>query len=258
MKIGIDARMYEATGIGTYLKNLIKILSEIDKNNQYIIFLKKKDINKLSLPSNFKKIEANYHWYSLKEQLIFPFKIKKAKIDLMHFPHFNVPFLYRQKYIVTIQDLILSLFPPKIFFLKIWLYKFILNNAINNSSFIITTSENTKKDIIRLFNINDKKIESISAGVDKTYKKISDDFLLKKVKEKYNIKRSFLMYIGRWRKHKNVLGIVRSFKLLKEKYKNNHQLVFVGKIDKSYSRLLSLIKKLNLQKDLIIDIGNQL
>ncbi|MDD5344539.1 MAG: hypothetical protein PHW12_08980, partial [Smithella sp.] len=50
--IGIDARMYgaEQTGIGNYIRNLIINLAEIDKINQYVIFLSNKEFDKFQLP----------------------------------------------------------------------------------------------------------------------------------------------------------------------------------------------------------------
>ena len=43
MRIGIDARMWgeKQTGIGLYIENLTRYLLKIDKQNQYVLFLKK-------------------------------------------------------------------------------------------------------------------------------------------------------------------------------------------------------------------------
>ena len=74
MKIAIDARMINMSGIGTYIKNLVK-------NDCYDIALgKKTDIEKVS--NNIKNIEFDSPIYGIKEQLKFPYKeIKNAKID---------------------------------------------------------------------------------------------------------------------------------------------------------------------------------
>jgi len=114
MKIGIDARMYgqSVTGIGIYTKHLIENLIEIDSNNEYVIFLLPENYEKFKTDKkNVKKIKIDIHWYSWAEQIKFPFVLMREKIDLMHFPHFNVPILYPKKYIATIHDITPKFFP---------------------------------------------------------------------------------------------------------------------------------------------------
>ena len=44
MRIGIDSRMISMTGIGTYLRNLIDGIGELDKENKFILFMHPSDI----------------------------------------------------------------------------------------------------------------------------------------------------------------------------------------------------------------------
>ena len=43
MRIGIDARLFDQTGVGRYITNLIKNLQEIDYKNDYVLFVKNED-----------------------------------------------------------------------------------------------------------------------------------------------------------------------------------------------------------------------
>ena len=43
MKIGIDARLWNQTGVGRYIRNLIINLSEIDEKNEYVVFARSDD-----------------------------------------------------------------------------------------------------------------------------------------------------------------------------------------------------------------------
>ena len=253
MRIGIDARMYEATGIGTYLKNLIANLSQIDRTNQYFIFMLSRDFDKVNLPQNFKKIKADYHWYSFGEQIFFPNLIKKTNVDIMHFPHFNAPVFYKGKFVVTIQDLILTLYPSSAGWFKRKIYNFALKRVVNKASFIITTSRNTKNDLIKYFSINLQKINVIPLASNLNRENI-DSSKQEEIIQKYGIKKDYLMYIGRLRKHKNILGIIESYKLAKEKYNITNKLVFVGKIDNSYIDLKEVLKEQGLEKD-VLPIG---
>ena len=43
MRIGIDVRLWNETGVGRYIRNLVTNLSAIDKKNEYILFIRLQD-----------------------------------------------------------------------------------------------------------------------------------------------------------------------------------------------------------------------
>src|SRR5258708_17511829 len=112
LRIGIDARLWNETGVGRYIRNLVQNLAEIDPYNHYVLFLCKKEFHSLSLPgNNFEKRLADFRWHSLEEQYRFPRILAVEKLDLVHFPYFSFPLFYSGKFILTIHDLILHHFP---------------------------------------------------------------------------------------------------------------------------------------------------
>ena len=118
MRIGIDARMYGSgfTGIGRYTYELIRQLAEMDRENEYVVFLRKEAFDEFEPPNRrFQKVLADFPHYSFTEQTGFLKLLNKTKLDLMHFCHFNAPIFYKKPYIVTIHDLTLSFFPGKKF-----------------------------------------------------------------------------------------------------------------------------------------------
>src|SRR5690242_16953902 len=96
--------MWSEAGNGRYVRNLVLNLAKIDKRNNYFIFLLKKDVGQ-KFPANFKEVEADFKWYTFSEQTVFLKKINSLNLDLMHFTHFNIPILYRKKFVVTIHDM---------------------------------------------------------------------------------------------------------------------------------------------------------
>ncbi|MDQ5961396.1 MAG: hypothetical protein QG581_317, partial [Patescibacteria group bacterium] len=93
MRIGIDARFYGSIGkgLGRYTEKLIEHLEKIDSENQYVVFLRLENFDDY-IPSqkNFRKVLADYSWYGWREQLLFPLLLFRHRLDLVHFPHFNV------------------------------------------------------------------------------------------------------------------------------------------------------------------------
>lgn len=247
MKIGIDGRLWNQTGVGRYTRNLVINLLMLGKKNQYILFALSRDekdirdqISKLKTKNlKFKIVSVDIKWHSLREQLLFVKQIEKEKVDLMHFPYFSIPILYRGQFVVTIHDLILhhfvsgesSTLPVWLYGFKMIMYRFIIRSASKRAIKIIAVSENTKKEIEDHLNTDAKKIEVIYEA--------ADDF---KVSEGNLKLKDFFLYVGNVYPHKNVATLVRAFKKVAEKGKI--KLVFVGAEDHSYKKLKVKVKDL--------------
>ena len=243
MKIGIDARLWGQTGVGRYTRNLIINLQEIDKKNFYTIFVTKndeKDVAGILINKNWKTVRANSRWHSIDEQIGFPKKIEKEHLDLMHFPYFSIPVLYKKPYVVTIHDLILHHFSTgKASTLPLWLYGFkiiayrvVINSAARNSKKIISVSNSTKKEIVDHLRVSPEKIEVIYEAADD---------LRTSSNEKINIENYFL-FVGNVYPHKNVEKMIKAFNTLSQKV--DIKLVFAGKDDFFYKRLRKKMRKM--------------
>ena len=243
MKIGIDARLYgtKHRGLGRYVKKLVDGLLEYDKKNKYVIFLSKDNFDEFN-NSKAKKVLLDARWYSLKEQFLVPKIIKKEKLDLVHFPHFNVPLFFSDKYIVTFDDLIINHFPssrsttlPKWQYkIKLWGYKTILKHAVKTSKKIIVPTNFVKKDILSYYQVPAEKIEVTYEGYflkDKHQPTAINHF---------NISKPYLLCVGAAYPHKNLERLVNVFKEFNSS--NKFQLVLVGWQDYFYKRLKKIVK----------------
>ncbi len=171
MKILLDARLYglENAGLGRYLINLIDELSKIDHKNTYVILLRKKYFDSLELPNSWKKLLTDFHHYSLAEQVELLKIIEKENPDLTHFPHFNIPLLYRGQYIVTIHDMLMHKFaglsvttlPAPFYFFKQLIYKIVFKRAVLGAKKIIVPSRAVKDEILNYYHLDSEKIEVI-------------------------------------------------------------------------------------------------
>jgi glycosyltransferase involved in cell wall biosynthesis len=132
--------------------------------------------------------------YSFKEQILYPYLIQKQKVDLMHFPHFNAPLAYRKPSIVTIHDLILSFYPGKSIgsWFKERAYHLTLASITKRAEKIISVSAHTKKDIVELLQIDDRKIQVIYNGVDERFFEIIPEKKIQEVKTRLGLSRYIL------------------------------------------------------------------
>ena len=244
MRIGIDARLFgtQHGGIGRYTEELIKNLEKVDQVNEYFIFLQKSEFaNYTPTASNFHKVRADFKPYGVFEQVLLPFLLYKYRLKLVHFTHFNVPIIYQKKFIVTIHDLIISHYPdsrainlsPFIFKFRLLVYRWVIKNTVKRAQKIITISQFTKKDIVKLLKVRPEKIIVCYAGVD-----LLDAGKINKseVLSRLGIGGEFLLYVGSAYPHKNLEKLILAFLVLAETYPEL-QLVLVGKKNIFYQKL---------------------
>ncbi len=227
MKVAIDARMYQESGIGRYIRNIIK---ELDSENEYFILLSKNDSNNLAFKKNFKKVLADFSWYGIKEQIRLPRLLDSLKVDLVHFPHFNVPLFYHGRFVVTIHDLIhqhfqmrrATLHDPLTYKIKQLGYKTVFKHGLKKSSKILVPSNYVKDLLVKEWRIEDKKIVVTPEAVDEKILKLAEESKTRSIEiiKKFNIRPPYIFYVGNAHPHKNVEGLIKAFLILRKKYQD--------------------------------------
>lgn len=252
MKIGIDIREIKGKkgGIGQYTYNLIHYLSKIDKKNQYFLYLDE-DIENLSFGSNFEIIKIKslpFFWHFL----VYLDIIRKNIDFFISTRSYIIPsFDFLKKSILIVHDCLPFLkgkgklpLKPRI------VPRFTFKPALKNSRGIIAVSYNTKKDIIRLFNVKKEKIKVIYEGVSDRYKPMEKSDL-GKIKEKYALPENFILNVGTLEPRKNLKRLIKAYSLLPKSLKDKYKLVIVGKKGWYYEDIFETVKKLNLEEKIL-------
>jgi glycosyltransferase involved in cell wall biosynthesis len=256
MRIGIDARFYGSTGkgLGRYTEKLIHHLERCDDGHEYVIFLGQENFDEY-VPKSRRcvKVLATYRWYSFAEQILFPITLYRQRLDLVHFPHFNVPLLYRRRFVVTIHDLILIHYPTirnttrSVFsyWMKFVAYRIVIGSAIRRAAHVITVSRFTERDIIEHYPFAAGKISMTYEAADGTCffalleerKNLLERLGLIRAHggtggDAHDIIWPYLLYVGNAYPHKNLEAIVQAALAFPE-----YRFVLVGKEDYFYERI---------------------
>lgn len=222
----------EVSGIGTYCRNLIKNLTEVDfkEKDCHFFILSKKSLG-INYPDNFTEIIFKIPhriFMPVILNIFVPFFILRKRIDLIHYTK-GISSLFKFcKTITTIHDLI----PIKhkesnknIFYLLYW--KFNLWFSVINSDFLIANSVFTKNSIIEYYKLNDQsKIEHIYLGCDYANYKIRNKEENVAISKKLKLPENFILFVGNLRDSKNVYASLRVLELLNNY--GNIKLVIVG------------------------------
>lgn len=217
--IGIDCRFASShSGIGRYTRELVRYLLKRNDPWRYVLFVRDKEthgLGKLPANNNYQFSIINYPFYSLSEQLFFPNAIRRANVTLMHFPHFNVPFLLnpakhgvRSGVIATIHDLILHRFPNEASFTKRIAYRLLMRRTVQRASHLIAVSQATADDLASVYGENIReKLSIIHEGIADTFTR-AEGQMIDRVRKKYQLPPSFLLYVGAAKEHKNVQTLI--------------------------------------------------
>ena len=236
--IDIQTTLGQKSGFGFYVKNLVEALAQVDPGDEYFLIAPRSEKD-FSAPKRF--------WW---DQVVFPRRANKSKVDILHQPCFSAPLLYKGKIVVTCHDLISVFFPENLPFFARFFYARWMPFSYRKADLIIADSLHTKKDIIALLKIPAQKIRVIHLAVSKDFKPIRSKPVLKRIYKKYQIGEKYLLHVGTIEPRKNLPFLVRAFALaVREGLLEN--LVITGKRGWYYEDLFKLIEELNLKSRII-------
>lgn len=222
MRIGIDARFYGPRtgggGLGRYTAELVTALQGVDKDNEYVLFLRKENFHECIITNvNFSKRMVDVPWYSFAEQHVMPREIAHAKLNLMHYPHWNVPIFSRVPFVVTIHDLILLEDPMSarattrnsfMHGIKSIGYRIALETAVHRSKQIVAISEYTKRSILEHFRVPGGKISVVYNGVK------APTGAEKVTLAEVGVQKPYILSVGNSYPHKNIETTLEAFRKL--------------------------------------------
>ncbi|NTW45651.1 MAG: glycosyltransferase family 4 protein [Candidatus Moranbacteria bacterium] len=238
MRIGIDARFYGPVGkgLGRYTEELIRNLESVASDkDRFFVFLRKENFDAyVPKKRNFIKVLADFPWYSFREQTLFPVLLYGYDLDLVHFPHFNVPISYVRPFVVTIHDLILLHFPTvrnttrsvATYWAKYLAYRLTIGSAVRRARKILTVSRFTESDILGVFPSAAGKtvVAYEGSGFSGRHGAPSGS--------EHGIMKPFFLYVGNAYPHKNLEAFIPLAKRFPRV-----SFVLVGKEDHFYRRL---------------------
>ena len=206
---------------------------------------------------------------SVHQHFLLPFELLLLNLDLFWTTPWGASILLWQKYALTIYDLLYRRY-PKIASLKARLYEaFVSKWVAKRASVVFTISEFVKDDIEGFLGIKKDKIVNISGAAGDAYQPFNgsdvNGFAIDKTLARHRITKPFFVYLGNFRPHKNLATLLRAFANIHRFEESpladysifNIKLVLIGSVDakgrdRDSENLLNLLKKLKLQKSVIL------
>lgn len=223
LRIGIDVRTVgkKRTGSETYILQLVKGLSKIDKKNRYFLYTntKNKKIikeikNKLGkLSENFQLISVLPASKSVWTFFSLPIRARKDNLDILHVEYI-APFLTWNnfKIITTIHDVSFERYPEFINYKDLFFLKKLIPLSIKRAKKVIAVSDFTKKEIENFYKTRSQKVLTIyNGGASESLKLSVDEEELKEFKNKKDLNEPYVLSLGTLQPRKNIPFLIKSF-----------------------------------------------
>lgn len=292
MKIVIDLQGGQGAsrnrGIGRYSLSVTKAILENKKQHEIIIVLSsllietvelvrddlKAYINEISIlvwnaPNNVSYINANTDTRRINAQCIRETFLASLKPDIVLvtslFEGFGdevVTSIGLMKYSIPTAVILYDLIPllnPEVYLAGSDVAKWYAEKLqyLQKADLLLSISESSRKEALTHLNADPSDVVNIGAAADAQFKNI--ELSINKTKDVlggYSLSKDFLMYTGGVDHRKNIEGLIRSYALLKQSIREQHQLAIICAIDDAQKMVLnSLAKSVGLKAGEVILTG---
>jgi len=228
MRILFDARVLgnHMHGIARYGLNLLQQLLVETRGHEFVVLISRPQVQDWFTPiAPVRWIPTGIPLYSLQEQVLIPYLIRKEAFDLFHSPTYSIPLVFSTRGIITIHDLIHLLFPKDYGLRHRLYYSLLVRRSVARCLKVFTVSEQSKKDIVALLDGIDRRIAVIPNGLEPQWIPRPMD---RSFADRYGLGQGFLLFVGNPRPHKNFSRVFSAFEKLIREDAYEGKLVVVG------------------------------
>ncbi len=244
MRVGINALFLQkpATGMGQHLFHLLEGLDSLDdKESQYVLlsprFRRAYTVQVPQLSDRFREVEVvsalarlgenvEQVWW---EQAGIVRAGLREKIHILHSPYWSSPLFSAWPTVVTIHDVIQFVLPEYAWRKISRLYFGLVSRSARRAQAIITVSECSRRDIVKILGIPPERIQVIGNAVDASFHPVRDAWLLASVRERYGIGPRFILYFGGFDLRKNLPRLIEAYARLPQETRKSYPLVIAGR-----------------------------
>ncbi len=238
MRIGFDAKRYfhNQTGLGNYARTLVNGLIELYPEHSYYLF----DSKPSELPKSAANIIKKPKLRPLWRQFGISKDIQRQQLDVYHGLSAELPYTRpkKTKMVVTIHDLIFMKYPQYYKTIDRLIYAHKTDNALRSADAIIATSEQTKRDLIKIMPDEDIPIQVIYQDCDPLFYVPTSETDLAKTRERYQLPEKFLVMVSKFEQRKNHLTLLKA---LKQGHPDGYPIVLVGKPGDTFAEVEQFI-----------------
>jgi glycosyltransferase involved in cell wall biosynthesis len=254
LQVGFDAHLlsrsrgYRAAGMSRHIENLLEHLPAAAPDVRLSVF-----VGPDGLPDAPPRTNVSYRVARLRterprnrivwEQLLAPGQLRG--LDVCHFPANVVTVATTCRRVVTVHDLSFERFPELFHRANRAYQRAMVRLSTRLASRVIAVSDSTRRDLVELLGVPERKIEVIPNGVEPAFRPRSADEVAAFRAEK-GLPADFILYLGTLEPRKNLLTLLRAYARLRRTRDLPHALVLAGGKGWLYETIFAEVERLGL------------
>ena len=248
--IGIDARLthYRVGGISRYITALVRAFEELRPRHELRLLQSRKAHEPLSRRFACAPLWTPPH-HAL-ERLALSAELWRQRLDLLHSPDFIAPIRGARRHIITVHDLSFIHFPEYLTADSRRYYNGQIAASVARADHILAVSEATKRDLMDILDLPAEKISVQWHGVDEQFKPLKRE-RSQAVLRGLDLPAAYFLFVGTLEPRKNLLGLARAYRELKQELPDAPPLVMAGRPGWHYRQLMADLQALELGSRLI-------
>lgn len=241
MRVGLDGRglcnVNRTRGIGRYTARLVEaLLARAGGDHEFVLFgtldeppsdlLSRETLERLE----WRRMRMERYRVAgpLRGYLAMAREIDGARLDLFHaIDHDMTPFL-RTHSVVTVHDLILLVLRGPYLGPTAWRWMTAHKHAARRARAVVAVSENTRRDVERIWGIPRRRIAVVHEGVGPEYRPPEDEQAVLELCARYGLERPYFLYLGGFDPRKNLHNMLLGFKRFLLSGGGDHRLALCG------------------------------
>lgn len=144
-------------------------------------------------------------------QTILPRVLRKARPALCHFPNYLAPLSCPCPRVVTFHDMSLFRYPRFYGWKKRHLSRALLAQVARRAEAVITVSESSRSEIVRILDIPPRKVHVIYEAPPPGFHPVTDRDVQEDVRGRYGLPESFVLHVGTLEPRKNISRLLSAF-----------------------------------------------
>jgi len=201
------------------------------------------DLATLAQAPNVTLVPVRYSPVGLRQHLVLRRLAHELALDVFHSPSYTLPVLMPCPVVATLHDLIPCVYPQD---LPDWraraAYRALVRLALLRAQRVIVDAEATRQDLLRLGAKADRVVV-IPLAADSAFRPYEQAEIAATL-GRLGVTPPYALYVGINKPHKNLLGLLRAWRMLSPGVRGEHTLVWAGPQDPRYSQEQQLVREL--------------
>lgn len=230
MIIGVEGRTLqgERYGVARYLMNLLREMVALEADNRFILYT-----SGPVEPLGFSSPRLEVKTITMRPSLLWrhvrlPLAMRRDGVDLHFSPSYFLPLLKLCPAVVVVHDITFKVHPEWFAMDRRFRFDDLFWRKVAGAERIITVSEHSKGDIVRVLGVEPERITVIAEAADSLFRPVEDAERLAGARERFGLGEGFLFTAGSIHTRRNLERLIEAVSLASRASGKQLELLILG------------------------------